>query len=98
MLRAAVEIRQLDVEIDAQHLDRTLTARQEPDDGAQQNRLARARGADERVREAGQVAFAWSFYEIDPTTAALGIGCLVVVLVGWRIAPAAPGLLVAVAG
>ena len=36
--------------------------------------------------------------EIDPTTAALGIGCLVVVLVSWRIAPAAPGILVAVAG
>jgi high affinity sulfate transporter 1 len=36
--------------------------------------------------------------EIDPTTAALGIGCLVVVLVSWQIAPAAPGILVAVAG
>src|SRR4029079_8361073 len=36
--------------------------------------------------------------EIDPTTAALGIGCLAVVLAGWRVAPAAPGILVAVAG
>jgi high affinity sulfate transporter 1 len=36
--------------------------------------------------------------EIDPTTAALGIGCLAVVLVAWRLAPAAPGMLVAVAG
>ncbi len=36
--------------------------------------------------------------EIDPATAALGIGCLVVVLVLWRVAPAFPGLLVAVAG
>ena len=35
---------------------------------------------------------------VDPTTAALGIGCLVVVLVLWRIAPTAPGILVAVAG
>ena len=36
--------------------------------------------------------------EIDPTTAALGIACLAVVLAGWRVAPAAPGILVAVAG
>lgn len=36
--------------------------------------------------------------EIDPAAAALGIGCLVVVLVLWRIAPAAPGILFAVAG
>ncbi len=42
--------------------------------------------------------FARNLGEIDPTTAALGIGCLVVVLVGWRVAPAAPGILVAVAG
>ena len=36
--------------------------------------------------------------EIDPTAAALGIGCLVVVLGCWRIAPKVPGILVAVAG
>jgi len=42
--------------------------------------------------------FARNLGELDPTTAALGIGCLVVVLVSWRIAPAAPGILVAVAG
>ena len=42
--------------------------------------------------------FARHLGEIDPATAALGIGCLVVVLVGWRVAPAAPGILVAVAG
>ena len=36
--------------------------------------------------------------EIDPTTAALGIGCLVVVLVLWRVAPSAPGILFAVGG
>ena len=34
-------------EIDAEHLDRTLAARQEPDDGAQQHRFARARSADD---------------------------------------------------
>ena len=42
--------------------------------------------------------FAGSLGEIDPTTAALGIGCLAVVLVGWRIAPGAPWILFAVAG
>jgi MFS superfamily sulfate permease-like transporter len=36
--------------------------------------------------------------EINPQTAVLGIGCLVVVLVLWRVAPAVPGLLIAVAG
>ncbi len=48
------------------------------------------------VDDAGD--FVRNLGEIDPTTAALGIGCLVVVLVSWRIAPAAPGILVAVAG
>ena len=38
--------------------------------------------------------FARHLGEIDPTTAALGIGCLVVVLVLWRVAPRAPGILV----
>ena len=42
--------------------------------------------------------FAGSLGEIDPTTAALGIGCLAVVLVLWRVAPAAPGILFAVVG
>jgi len=42
--------------------------------------------------------FAGRLGEIDPTTAALGIGCLTLVLVLWRIAPAAPGILFAVAG
>ena len=35
---------------------------------------------------------------IDPTTAAIGIGCLTVVLVLWRVAPRVPGILVAVGG
>ena len=42
--------------------------------------------------------FARHVREIDPTTAAVGISCLAVVLVLWRVAPAAPGILVAVAG
>ena len=42
--------------------------------------------------------FAAHIGEINPTTAALGIGCLAVVLVLWRIAPAAPGILFAVGG
>jgi len=36
--------------------------------------------------------------DIDPTTAALGIGCLAVVLAGWRFAPRFPAILVAVGG
>jgi len=36
--------------------------------------------------------------KIDPTTAALGIGCLAIVLAGWRFAPRFPAILVAVAG
>jgi len=39
-----------------------------------------------------------SLDEIDPTTAALGLGCLAVVLAGWRFAPRFPAILVAVAG
>ena len=35
---------------------------------------------------------------IDPLTAALGIGCLTVVLVLWRVAPRVPGILFAVGG
>ncbi len=35
---------------------------------------------------------------IDPPTAALGIGCLTVVLVLWRVAPRVPGILFAVGG
>ena len=35
---------------------------------------------------------------IDPPTAALGIGCLAVVLVLWRVAPRVPGILFAVGG
>ncbi len=42
--------------------------------------------------------FARHVREIDPTTAAVGISCLAVVLVLWRVAPAAPGILFAVAG
>ena len=42
--------------------------------------------------------FARHVDEVDPTTAALGLGCLAVVLVLWRVAPRVPGILVAVAG
>jgi high affinity sulfate transporter 1 len=35
---------------------------------------------------------------LDPATAALGIGCLATVLIGWRFAPAFPWVLVAVGG
>jgi len=35
---------------------------------------------------------------IDPATAAIGIGCLAVVLILWRVAPRAPGILFAVGG
>ena len=35
---------------------------------------------------------------IEPATAAIGIGCLAVVLVLWRVAPRAPGILFAVGG
>jgi high affinity sulfate transporter 1 len=36
--------------------------------------------------------------QADPTTAALGVGCLALVLGLWRFAPAVPGILLAVAG
>jgi len=36
--------------------------------------------------------------EIDPATAAIGIGCLAVVLILWWVAPSAPGILFAVGG
>ncbi len=42
--------------------------------------------------------FARHVDEVDPTTAVIGLGCLAVVLVLWRIAPAVPGILVAVGG
>ena len=42
--------------------------------------------------------FATRLDRIDVTTAAIGIGCLAVVLVLWRVAPRLPGILVAVGG
>jgi MFS superfamily sulfate permease-like transporter len=42
--------------------------------------------------------FAGRLDEIDPTAAAIGIGCLSVVLILWRVAPSLPGILFAVGG
>ncbi len=35
---------------------------------------------------------------VDPTTAAIGVGCLAVVLILWRVTPRMPGILIAVGG